>query len=66
MVGVIDLLGVTQAGNCGGSPQAAESVSEMTCNYGLARGQLMGLFRNVSRKQSILDAALHPAERAKQ
>ena len=53
-------------GDYDGSPQVAEFVSEMTRDYGFAGEQLMGLFRDVNRKQSILDAISRPAERVKQ
>lgn len=66
VAGVIGLSGAAQAGDYDGSPQVAEFVSEMTRDYGFAGEQLMGLFRDVNRKQSILDAISRPAERVKQ
>ncbi len=48
-----------------GSPQVAEFVSEMTRDYGFAGEQLVTLFREVERKQSILDAISRPAEKVK-
>lgn len=54
------------AGEYEGSPQVAEFVGEMTRDYGFAGEQLMGVFREAERKQSILDAISRPAERVKQ
>ena len=68
-MGLIGLLGATQevqAGDYDGSPQVAEFVGEMTRDYGFAGEQLMGVFREAERKQSILDAISKPAERVKQ
>lgn len=48
-----------------GSPQVAEFVAEMTRDYGFAGEQLVSLFREVERKQSILDAISRPAEKVK-
>jgi membrane-bound lytic murein transglycosylase B len=48
-----------------GSPQVAQFVGEMTRDYGFAGEQLMGVFREVERKQAILDAISRPAERVK-
>jgi len=48
-----------------GSPQVAEFVAEMTRDYGFAGEQLVSLFRDVERKQSILDAISRPAEKVK-
>ena len=59
-VGVAGVIGLS------GAAQAGEFVSEMTRDYGFAGEQLMGLFRDVNRKQSILDAISRPAERVKQ
>ena len=67
-VGLVSILGVSQtatAGDYEGSPQVAEFVGEMTRDYGFAGEQLMGVFREVERKQSILDAISRPAERVK-
>ena len=68
LVGLVSLLGTVQeslAGNYDGSPQVAEFVGEMTRDYGFAGEQLMDVFRDVERKQSILDAISRPAERVK-
>ena len=68
-VGLVSILGTTQhalAGEYEGSPQVAEFVGEMTRDYGFAGEQLMGVFREAERKQSILDAISRPAERVKQ
>lgn len=62
------LFGAVQQANAGDyerSPQVAEFVGEMTRDYGFAQEQLMGVFREVQRKQSILDAISRPAERVK-
>ena len=67
-LGLMGLLGSTQAARAGdyeGSPQVAEFVGEMTRDYGFAGEQLMDVFRDVQRKQSILDAISRPAERVK-
>ncbi|RJG12121.1 lytic murein transglycosylase B [Pseudomonas cavernicola] len=48
-----------------GSPQVAEFVAEMTRDYGFAGEQLVSLFREVERKQTILDAISRPAEKVK-
>ncbi|MBT8765405.1 lytic murein transglycosylase B [Metapseudomonas boanensis] len=53
------------SGDYEGAPQVAEFVAEMTRDYGFAGEQLMDLFREVERKQSILDAISRPAERVK-
>ena len=68
-VGLVSILGAAQpafAGDYEGSPQVAEFVGEMTRDYGFAGEQLMGVFREAERKQSILDAISRPAERVKQ
>ena len=68
-VGLVSILGTAQealAGDYEGSPQVAEFVGEMTRDYGFAGEQLMGVFREAERKQSILDAISKPAERVKQ
>jgi len=52
-------------GDYEGSPQVAQFVGEMTRDYGFAGEQLMGVFREVERKQAILDAISRPAERVK-
>ncbi|UVE17191.1 lytic murein transglycosylase B [Pseudomonas sp. LS44] len=67
--GLVGLLGVAPAALAAdyeGSPQVAEFVAEMTRDYGFAGEQLIGLFNEVERKQSILDAISRPAERVKQ
>ncbi len=67
-IGAMGLLGAVQqasAGDYDGSPQVAEFVGEMTRDHGFAGEQLMGVFREVQRKQSILDAISRPAERVK-
>jgi membrane-bound lytic murein transglycosylase B len=64
----VGILGSSQqaaAGDYEGSPQVAQFVGEMTRDYGFAGEQLMGVFREVERKQSILDAISRPAERVK-
>ncbi|MCF5628189.1 lytic murein transglycosylase B, partial [Pseudomonas syringae] len=69
VVGLVGILGSVQevlAGDYEGSPQVAEFVGEMTRDHGFAGEQLMGLFREVERKQAILDAISRPAERVKQ
>jgi len=53
------------AGDYSDSPQVDEFVAEMTRDYGFAGEQLLGLFREVERKQPILDIISRPAERAK-
>ncbi len=68
-VGLVSILGAAQpafAGDYEGSPQVAEFVGEMTRDYGFAGEQLMAVFREAERKQSILDAISRPAERVKQ
>ncbi|TFF38337.1 lytic murein transglycosylase B [Pseudomonas sp. RIT623] len=67
-IGAISLCGAIQQANAGdydGSPQVAEFVGEMTRDYGFASEQLLGVFAEVQRKQSILDAISRPAERVK-
>lgn len=69
VVGLVGILGSVQeavAGDYEGSPQVAEFVGEMTRDYGFAGEQLMDVFREVERKQAILDAISRPAERVKQ
>lgn len=68
-LGLLGAFGAAQpalAGDYDGSPQVAEFVGEMTRDYGFAGEQLMGVFREAQRKQSILDAISRPAERVKQ
>ena len=68
-VSLVSILGTMPdalAGDYEGSPQVAEFVGEMTRDYGFAGEQLMGVFREAERKQSILDAISKPAERVKQ
>jgi membrane-bound lytic murein transglycosylase B len=72
-VGLVGILGASQqvwaqtapVGDYEGSPQVARFVGEMTRDYGFAGEQLMGVFREVERKQAILDAISRPAERVK-
>ena len=68
VVGLLSILGPVQeaaAGDYEGSPQVARFVGEMTRDYGFAGEQLMDVFREVERKQAILDAISRPAERVK-
>ncbi|MBO2929787.1 lytic murein transglycosylase B [Metapseudomonas otitidis] len=65
LAGLLGLAGPASAGDYDGSPQVAEFVSEMTRDYGFAGEQLVALFREVQRKQAILDAISRPAERVK-
>lgn len=68
LAGFLGLFGTAQqasAGDYDGSPQVAEFVGEMTRDHGFAGEQLMGVFRDVRRKQAILDAISRPAERVK-
>lgn len=64
-MGLFSAVQLAHAGDYDDSPQVAEFVSEMTRDYGFAGEQLMGVFREVQRKQSILDAISRPAERVK-
>ncbi len=63
--GVLGAAAPALAGDYEGSPQVAEFVAEMTRDYGFAGEQLVSLFREVERKQAILDAISRPAERVK-
>lgn len=65
LLGLLGSVGPARAGAYEGSPQVAEFVGEMTRDYGFASEQLVGLFREVERKQAILDAISRPAERVK-
>lgn len=68
LVGLMGVLGSVQesvAGDYEASPQVAEFVGEMSRDYGFASEQLTDVFREVQRKQSILDAISRPAERVK-
>ncbi|KES20373.1 lytic transglycosylase [Pseudomonas sp. AAC] len=65
LAGAIGFGGAAQAGDYDGSPQVAQFVGEMTRDYGFADEQLLSLFQDVERKQSILDAISRPAERVK-
>ncbi len=68
LVGLVGILGSLQeamAGAYEGSPQVAEFVGQMTRDHGFAGEQLMAIFREVERKQAILDAISRPAERVK-
>jgi membrane-bound lytic murein transglycosylase B len=53
------------AGDYRDSPAVQEFVSEMTRDYGFAGEQLLEVFQEVERKQSILDAISRPAEKVK-
>ena len=69
VVGLVGMLGSVQealAGDYEGSPQVAEFVGQMTRDHGFAGEQLIEVFREVERKQAILDAISRPAERVKQ
>jgi membrane-bound lytic murein transglycosylase B len=69
VVGLVGMLGSVQealAGDYDGSPQVAEFVGQMTRDHGFAGEQLIEVFREVERKQAILDAISRPAERVKQ
>lgn len=57
--------GASWAGDYAQSPQVDEFIAELTRDYGFASEQLVGLFREAERKQSILDAISRPAERVK-
>lgn len=65
LAGAIGFGGGAQAGDYDGSPQVTQFVGEMTRDYGFADEQLVSLFHDVERKQSILDAISRPAERVK-
>jgi membrane-bound lytic murein transglycosylase B len=65
LAGAIGMSNAAHAGDDDCSPQVAEFVSEMTRDYGFAGEQLISLFHDVERKQSILDAISRPAERVK-
>ncbi|WP_443191016.1 lytic murein transglycosylase B [Pseudomonas indica] len=65
LAGVLGFSAFAQAGDYGGSPQVAEFVAEMTRDYGFAGEQLVSLFHDVERKQTILDAISRPAEKVK-
>jgi membrane-bound lytic murein transglycosylase B len=67
-LGLAGLFGLTQqaaAAEYEHSPQVAEFVAEMTRDYGFASEQLVSLFAEAERKQSILDAISRPAEKVK-
>lgn len=57
--------GAVRAGDYAGSPQVDEFIAELTRDYGFASEQLVSLFQEAERKQSILDAISRPAERVK-
>ncbi|WP_454256203.1 lytic murein transglycosylase B [Pseudomonas sp. Marseille-Q8238] len=63
--GLLGLSSLAVAGDYDGSPKVAEFVAEMTRDYGFAGEQLVSLFREVERKQAILDAISRPAEKVK-
>ncbi|MDF2488068.1 MAG: lytic murein transglycosylase [Pseudomonas sp.] len=64
-MGLFGAVHQANAGDYDGSPQVAEFVGEMARDHGFASEQLMGVFAEVQRKQSILDAISRPAERVK-
>mgnify|MGYP006168748037 CR=1 FL=1 len=53
LAGFLGSAPVALAGEYEGSPQVAEFVGEMTRDYGFAGEQLMGVFREAERKQSM-------------
>ncbi len=68
-LGLATALGWVQqasAGDYSESPEVASFITEMTRDYGFADEQLVDLFGEVERKQSIIDAISRPAERVKQ
>ncbi len=65
LAGICGFAQQAHAADYEGSPQVAEFVAEMTRDYGFAGEQLVSLFREVERKQSILDAISRPAEKVK-
>ncbi len=65
LAGIVGLAPQAWAADYEGSPQVAEFVAEMTRYYGFAGEQLVALFNEVERKQSILDAISRPAERVR-
>ncbi|WP_339490149.1 lytic murein transglycosylase B [Pseudomonas sp. EL_65y_Pfl2_R95] len=67
-LGLASALGWVQQANAGDysqSPEVASFITEMTRDYGFADEQLVSLFGEVERKQSIIDAISRPAERVK-
>ena len=64
-MGLFGAVQLAHAGDYDGSPQVTEFVLQMSRDYGFAPEQLNGVFREVQRKQSILDAISRPAERVK-
>ncbi|WP_339516505.1 lytic murein transglycosylase B [Pseudomonas sp. RL_15y_Pfl2_60] len=67
-LGLATALGWVQqagAGDYSQSPEVASFITEMTRDYGFAEEQLVSLFGEVERKQSIIDAISRPAERVK-
>jgi membrane-bound lytic murein transglycosylase B len=67
-LGLAGLFGLAQpafAAEYENSPQVAEFIAEMTRDYGFAGEQLLELFAQVERKQSIIDAISRPAEKVK-
>ncbi|WP_313516008.1 lytic murein transglycosylase B [Pseudomonas sp.] len=68
LIGLAGSLGViapVQAGDYEASQPVADFVAGMTRDYGFASEQLTTLFREVERKQAILDAISRPAEKVK-
>ena len=51
--------------NYGNSPQVSELVAELTREHGFASDQLMAVFADAQRKQSIIDAISRPAEKVR-
>ncbi|MGX5218045.1 MULTISPECIES: lytic murein transglycosylase B [Pseudomonas] len=67
-LGLATALGWVQqagAGDYSQSPEVASFITEMTRDYGFAEEQLVSLFGEVERKQSIINAISRPAERVK-
>jgi membrane-bound lytic murein transglycosylase B len=67
-VGLIGLLGLAPAASAADyqdSEPVREFVAEMTRDYGFASEQLVALFAQAERKQTILDAIARPAEKVK-
>lgn len=67
-IGLAGILGVARLGVAADyqdSPQVTEFINEMTRDHGFASEQLVEIFQNAERKQSILDAISRPAEKVK-
>jgi len=65
LAGLLGLVPVASAADYQESAQVGEFVAEMTRDYGFASEQLLALFAQAERKQSILDAISRPAEKVK-